>query len=183
MKYPNLIDFSQMVPTLRSMIDGDRWDAETFKRFAGATPDRAGHLSNGEEAGRWCRVLRRLMLAHQGTPWAEVTSPDCDVVLGIVTWHCPMCQETQCVCDDEEDSDALEDAERLLDGAMDIEAFGDTDDLDGCISAQDTREFDAYLRGCSDAQVRGVYERETSAGREAYAQLASMEAARRGISL
>jgi hypothetical protein len=47
----------------------------------------------------------------------------------------------------------------------------------------DETDFIGYLRNCSDAQVQGVYEKETAAGRENYAQLAENEAARRGISL
>lgn len=35
------------------------------------------------------------------------------------------------------------------------------------ISAQDIREFSGYLRQCTDAQVRGVYQKEKAAGRDA----------------
>jgi hypothetical protein len=48
---------------------------------------------------------------------------------------------------------------------------------------QDAREFRAYLRACTDNQVRGVYEKERAAGRDDYAALAKTEAARRGIDL
>lgn len=51
------------------------------------------------------------------------------------------------------------------------------------LSERDKREFDAYLRGCTDAQVRGVYEKESQAGRDEYAALAELEAARRNIEL
>jgi hypothetical protein len=51
------------------------------------------------------------------------------------------------------------------------------------ITAQDMREFRAYLRICTDRQVQGVYEKERDAGREAYAELARAEAERRGIEL
>ena len=51
------------------------------------------------------------------------------------------------------------------------------------LSAQDIREFSAYLRNCTDRQVAGVYEKESEAGREAYAELAKLEADRRGIDL
>lgn len=49
------------------------------------------------------------------------------------------------------------------------------------MTARDMREFAGYLRQCTDAQVRGVYEKERDAGREDYAVLAEIEAARRGI--
>jgi hypothetical protein len=51
------------------------------------------------------------------------------------------------------------------------------------ITAKDMREFNAYLKQCTDRQVRGVYEKERSAGREEYAELARAEAERRGIDL
>jgi hypothetical protein len=51
------------------------------------------------------------------------------------------------------------------------------------VTADDIRSFCAYLRACTDAQVRGVYAKERGAGRDAYAALAEAEAARRGISL
>jgi hypothetical protein len=49
------------------------------------------------------------------------------------------------------------------------------------ITAKDIREFNSYLRACSDAQVRGVYEKEKQAGRHEYMTLAEMEAQRRGL--
>lgn len=51
------------------------------------------------------------------------------------------------------------------------------------LSAADIRDFNGYLRNCSDNQVRGVYEKERDAGRDAYAELARTEANRRGIDL
>ena len=49
------------------------------------------------------------------------------------------------------------------------------------ISAEDIREFSAYLHNCTDAQVRGVYDKEKKAGRDAYAALAEVEGERRGL--
>jgi hypothetical protein len=49
------------------------------------------------------------------------------------------------------------------------------------ISANDIREFCGYLRNCTDAQVRGVYDKEKKAGREEYVALAELEAVRRGL--
>jgi hypothetical protein len=48
-------------------------------------------------------------------------------------------------------------------------------------NANDIREFRAYLRQCTDDQVRGVWEKETAAGRYDYAELAAAEAESRGI--
>jgi hypothetical protein len=48
---------------------------------------------------------------------------------------------------------------------------------------KDKREFQAYLKACTDAQVRGVWEKEDKAGREDYASLTAIEADRRGIVL
>jgi len=48
-------------------------------------------------------------------------------------------------------------------------------------SASNIREFCGYLRNCTDAQVRGVYEKEKHAGREVYATLAEVEGERRGL--
>jgi hypothetical protein len=48
---------------------------------------------------------------------------------------------------------------------------------------QDREEFRAYCRGVSDKQVIGVWEKETSAGRRAYAAIAAAEAERRGLEL
>ena len=51
------------------------------------------------------------------------------------------------------------------------------------LSARDIAEFNGYLRNCTDRQVQGVYDKETSAGRDAYAHLAQEEATRRQIVL
>jgi len=40
-----------------------------------------------------------------------------------------------------------------------------------------------YLHNCTDAQVVGVYRKEKSAARHAYARLAKDEAHRRGIEI
>jgi hypothetical protein len=44
-------------------------------------------------------------------------------------------------------------------------------------------EFRQYLRGCTDRQVQGVYDKEKSAGRVTETELAQAEAVRRGITL
>ncbi|HDR9103409.1 TPA: hypothetical protein QDB04_000129 [Burkholderia vietnamiensis] len=49
------------------------------------------------------------------------------------------------------------------------------------MTAQDKREFNAYLQGCTDNQVRGVLDKESNAGRADYAQLAETEMARRNL--
>lgn len=49
------------------------------------------------------------------------------------------------------------------------------------MNAEDMREFRAYLKQCTNNQVRGVYEKEHGAGREDYAELARAEAEARGI--
>ena len=49
------------------------------------------------------------------------------------------------------------------------------------MTGQDIREFNSYLRFCTDKQVVGVYERELRAGRDDYAELAYMELERRGL--
>jgi len=51
------------------------------------------------------------------------------------------------------------------------------------ITAQDIKEFNAYLRNCTDAQVQGVYEKERTAGRDVYAELAAEAANSRDIDL
>lgn len=51
------------------------------------------------------------------------------------------------------------------------------------LSDQDRQEFVAYLKGCTDSQVRGVYEKEKAAHRKEYAELAKHEAELRGIEL
>ena len=50
-------------------------------------------------------------------------------------------------------------------------------------SAKDIREFRGFLRQASDRQVQGIYDKEKSAGRDEYAELAVAEAERRGIEL
>lgn len=47
--------------------------------------------------------------------------------------------------------------------------------------ASDARGFAAYVRGVTDAQVRGVYDRERAAGRMDMAAIATLEAVRRGL--
>ena len=49
------------------------------------------------------------------------------------------------------------------------------------LSDRDYTEFRGYLRNCTDAQVRGVYEKEREAGRTEYRRLAEQEANARGI--
>lgn len=49
------------------------------------------------------------------------------------------------------------------------------------MTAQDRREFEGYLRACTDAQVRGVWDKERAAGRADYVRLAASEAKRRGL--
>jgi hypothetical protein len=49
------------------------------------------------------------------------------------------------------------------------------------LSASDKREFIAYLKVCTDRQVEGVFEKESEAGRNAYADLAKQELRNRGI--
>jgi len=49
------------------------------------------------------------------------------------------------------------------------------------VTRKDKVEFGAYLRGCTDRQVLGVYAREVAAGRGAYVALAVAEALRRGL--
>ena len=51
------------------------------------------------------------------------------------------------------------------------------------MDAKDMREFIAYLKTCTDRQVQGVYDKELAAGRDDYAELAVLEAERRGIEL
>lgn len=51
------------------------------------------------------------------------------------------------------------------------------------LTADEIRDFSAYLRNCTDSQVQGVYDKEIEAGRTAYAELAVIEAGRRGIDL
>lgn len=49
------------------------------------------------------------------------------------------------------------------------------------MDVNDMREFRAYLKQMTDAQVRGVYDKEHAAGRDDYAELAIAEAEIRGI--
>ncbi|WP_157641872.1 hypothetical protein [Burkholderia ubonensis] len=49
------------------------------------------------------------------------------------------------------------------------------------MSAQDRREFNAYLRNCTDRQVQGVLEKEQAAGRKGYSDLAQAELEHRGL--
>lgn len=51
------------------------------------------------------------------------------------------------------------------------------------ITAQDIREFNAYLAALTDKQVRGIHEYERAANREEYAALVEQEAIKRGIDL
>lgn len=51
------------------------------------------------------------------------------------------------------------------------------------MTAADMKEFRLYLKHCTDAQVQGVYDKEKTADRLDYAELALAEAERRGISL
>ena len=50
-------------------------------------------------------------------------------------------------------------------------------------SAKDLREFRGFLRNATDRQVQGIYDKESRAGRDDYAELAVEEAERRGIEL
>lgn len=51
------------------------------------------------------------------------------------------------------------------------------------MNAKEIREFTAYLRQCTDAQMQNVYRKECNAGRDEYAELARLEAENRGIFL
>lgn len=51
------------------------------------------------------------------------------------------------------------------------------------MNADDIRDFNGFLRNCTDAQIRGVYEKEKAADRDDYVALVEAEAARRGIDL
>jgi len=46
---------------------------------------------------------------------------------------------------------------------------------------EDKADFADYVRGVTDKQVRGVYEKEHKANRRAYAQIAVEEGLRRGF--
>lgn len=54
---------------------------------------------------------------------------------------------------------------------------------EGRFRVKDKREFQAYLRACTDQQAQGVYDKEHIAGRTECVTLAVMEAARRGLEL
>jgi hypothetical protein len=49
------------------------------------------------------------------------------------------------------------------------------------MTAQDRKEFKAYLVSCTDQQVYGVLEKESDAGRKGYAELAQRELEHRGL--
>lgn len=49
------------------------------------------------------------------------------------------------------------------------------------MTRREQEEFWAYLRNCTDAQVRGVFKKEREAGRDHYAFFAKCEAERRGF--
>lgn len=53
------------------------------------------------------------------------------------------------------------------------------------MNADDIRDFNTYLKQCTNAQVRGVFEHESTRGGDGdkYAELARTEAERRGIAL
>jgi hypothetical protein len=49
------------------------------------------------------------------------------------------------------------------------------------VTARDRQEFEDFCRQATDAQLRGIYEKEKAAGRHLYAKLAENEAYRRGV--
>lgn len=49
------------------------------------------------------------------------------------------------------------------------------------MTTKERREFLAYLHACTDAQVQGVFDKETAAGRRPYALLAKSELYRRNL--
>lgn len=51
---------------------------------------------------------------------------------------------------------------------------------DDKLTAHDAEQFMEYLRNCTDAQVQGVFDKESKAGRRTYAKLAEIELALRG---
>lgn len=53
----------------------------------------------------------------------------------------------------------------------------------GSVSARDIWEFAAFVRGVSDRQLHGVYEKEKRAGRDEYVEVTRDEAVRRGVDL
>lgn len=50
------------------------------------------------------------------------------------------------------------------------------------MTSKDRQEFKDYLKNCTDRQVYGVLEKEKSAGRQDYVDLAKDELERRGLS-
>lgn len=50
------------------------------------------------------------------------------------------------------------------------------------MTSQERSEFKQYLHNCTDNQVQGVLEKEKSAGRQDYADLAQDELERRNLS-
>lgn len=53
------------------------------------------------------------------------------------------------------------------------------------LTYEEIADFSGYLKNCTDAQVRGVYEKERARGESGapYAMLAKLEARTRGIGL
>ena len=49
------------------------------------------------------------------------------------------------------------------------------------VTEKDKAEFRAYLKACTLAQVRGVYDKEKAANRRVYANLARDELLNRGV--
>jgi len=49
------------------------------------------------------------------------------------------------------------------------------------MNKKDKEEFELYLRGVTDAQVHGCYDKENSANRQDYAELCYLELIRRGL--
>jgi hypothetical protein len=49
------------------------------------------------------------------------------------------------------------------------------------MTANDTQEFNSYLANCTNQQVEGVYQKEKSAGRRDYAELAAKEGRKRNM--
>ena len=49
------------------------------------------------------------------------------------------------------------------------------------MTRREVMEFRLYLQNCTDAQVRGVWEKEKQAGREEYARLAETEDFKRSL--
>jgi hypothetical protein len=51
------------------------------------------------------------------------------------------------------------------------------------ISAKDRREFAAFCAAATDAQLQGIYDKESAARRPLYAEIAQSEARGRGFEL